>query len=252
MNVLITGAAGYIGRRLTQTLEQEHDLVLGDVQALDDPRWRPLDVTQLDQAAAAARGAEAIVHLAIAGGHEGDYEDDAFNQKRFDVNVKGTWNMLEAARRAGTRRFVFTSSLMVVWGYPPPQWVDADAPPRPVGTYALTKQLGETLCEHYARAHGLSIVCLRIAKPIDLADALPKRQPIRPQWLAFPDLLQGYQRAVAAADVGFAVITLVGESTRRRWDLSAAARVLGYEPVWRLEDHGYQLGDEGTPWRGPG
>ena len=36
-----------------------------------------------------ARGVEAIIHLAVASGHEGEFEDEAFNQTRFDVNVKG-------------------------------------------------------------------------------------------------------------------------------------------------------------------
>src|SRR5258708_20879062 len=155
MRVLITGAAGYVGRRLNRGLGAEHDLRLGDISVSQgDSRWVRLDVTRSDQVAAAVQGVEAIIHLAVATGHEGDYEDDAFNQLRFDVNVKGTCNVLEAARRASVQRFVFTSSLMVVWGYPSPEWVPGDAPPRPVGTYALTKQMGEVLCEHYARAFG--------------------------------------------------------------------------------------------------
>src|ERR1051325_454052 len=143
MKVLITGAAGLIGRRLRRGLEEGHRLILGDVRRLEDPRWRQLDVTRLEQVEAAMRGADAVIHLAVASGHEGDVEDDAFNQERFDVNVKGTWNVLEAARRARVKRFIFTSSLMVVWGYAAPALVAADAPPKPVGTYAVTKQLGE-------------------------------------------------------------------------------------------------------------
>lgn len=250
MKVLITGAAGYIGRRLAPALARDHQLVLGDVRPVEDPRWRPLDVTRLDEAVAAVQGAEAVVHLAVASGQEGEHEDDAFNQTRFDVNVKGTWNMLEAARRAGVRRFIFTSSLMVVWGYEPPQQVAGDAAPRPVGTYALTKQLGETMCAHYARRHGLSVVCLRISKPIDVEDSIVKRQPIRPQWLAFPDLIQGYERALTVSDVDFAIVTLVGESSQRRWSLAEAAQLLKYEPRWRLEEHGFRLGDEREPWLG--
>jgi uronate dehydrogenase len=244
MNVLITGAAGLIGRHLTRSLSHEHTLRLGDVRAVDDPRWVPLDVTNPEEVAAVMRGAEAVIHLAVATGHEGEFEDAAFNQVRFDVNVKGTWNVLEAARTAGVRRFVHTSSLMVVWGYPPPQWVAADAPARPVGTYAVTKHLAEVLCEHTTRGHGLSVVCLRIAKPVDLEDPAWRQRRLRPQWVAFPDLMQAYRLALSAEIDEFETVTIVGESSRRRWDLAKAERVLGYRPTFRLEEMGYQIGDE--------
>lgn len=247
MNVLITGAAGTIGRHLTRALETGHTLRLGDVQPLDDPRSVPLDVTRPEQVHSAMEGIDAVVHLAIASGHEGDFEDDAFNQLRFDVNVRGTHNVLEAARRAGVRRFVYTSSLTVVWGHPPPEWVASDAPARPVGTYAMTKYLGEILCEHAARAHGLSTVCLRIPKPVDLDDPAWKGRRLRPQWIAFPDLVEAYRLALTAPGIEFEIVTVVGESSRRRWDLSKAERVLGYRPTCRLEKMGYDVADESVP-----
>lgn len=239
MRVLITGAAGFIGQRLARGLADEHTLRLADVAA----PW-PLDVTQPASVTAAMEGMEAVVHLAIASGREGDEEDEAFNQLRFDVNVKGTWNVLEAAARAKVSRVVLTSSLMVVWGYPAPQFVAADAPARPVGTYAMTKYLGEQMGEYFAREHRLSVVCLRIAKPIDLSDERTRQQPIRPQWVAFPDLVEAYRLALRAAGIGFEIVTIVGESSRRRWDLSMAERLLGYRPRYRLEEMGYVLGDE--------
>jgi uronate dehydrogenase len=245
MRILITGAAGLIGRKLTQALEGQHDLRLGDVEQIaGDPRSVPCDATRPPEVQAAMSGIEAVIHLAIASGHEGEYEEDRFNQQRFDVNVKGTWNLLEAARRAGVRRFVHTSSLMVVWGYPFPEWVPSDAPARPVGTYAQTKYLGEILCEQAALSSGLSIVCLRIAKPIDLEDPAWKNRPLRPQWIAFPDLCEAYRLALSADNLRFEIVTIVGESSRRRWDLSKAERVLGYRPQYRLEDLGYTLGGE--------
>jgi uronate dehydrogenase len=248
MKILITGAAGLIGRKLTQALEREHELRLGDVRPIaGEARFVPCDVTRPAEVQRATQGVEAVIHLAIASGQEGEFEDDEFNQKRFDVNLKGTWNVLEAARRAKVRRLIQTSSLMVVWGYPPPEWVASDAPPRPVGTYAQTKYLAECLCEQAARTHSLSIVCLRIAKPIDLDDPAWKGCRIRPQWIAVPDLIEAYRLALAAGDVRFEVVTIVGESSRRRWDLAKADRLLGYRPTLRLEDMGYILGDESTP-----
>ncbi len=248
MQILITGAAGLIGRKLTQRLECEHELRLADVQPLaGDPRFVSCDVTRPSEVRSAMRGIDAVVHLAIASGHEGEFEDDEFNQQRFDVNVKGMWNVLEAARRAGVRRFVQTSSLMVMWGYSPPDWVPSDAPARPVGTYAQTKYLAEILCEQAALVSDLSVVCLRIAKPVDLDDEAWKHRPLRPQWIAFPDLLEAYRLAVTAANIKFEIVTIVGESSRRRWDLSKAERILGYRPQYRLEEMGYTLGDESAP-----
>ena len=245
MHVLITGAAGYVGRQLTRGLEGLHELRLADVQSLDDEaRFVAADVTRLDDMLRAMDGIDAVVHLAVASGLEGEVEEDTFNQLRFDVNVKGTYNVLEAARRHGVRRVVHTSSIMVVWGYPPHERITSDAPPRTVGTYSLTKSLAEGVCEHFARNHGMSIVCLRIPKPIDPGDPRWQGRRLRPQWLTFADLIQAYQLALTVADMGLEIITVVGGSAQRRWDLEKAQRVLGYRPTAPLDQMGFEMGEE--------
>jgi len=245
MHVLITGAAGYVGRQLTRGLEGPHELRLADVQSLDDEaRFVAADVTRLDDMVRAMEGIDAVVHLAVASGLEGEVEEDTFNQLRFDVNVKGTYNVLEAARRHGVRRVVHTSSIMVVWGYPPHERITSDAPPRTVGTYSLTKSLAEGVCEHFARNHGMSVVCLRIAKPIDPGDPRWQGRRLRPQWLTFADLIQAYQLALTVADMGLEIITVVGGSAQRRWDLEKAQRVLGYRPTAPLDQMGFEMGEE--------
>ena len=244
MRVLITGAAGFIGRRLVPFLRERHDLVLGDLHPGPGPEWRRLDVTRLADVVAAAEGVDAIIHLAIASGHEGEYEDDAFNDLRWDVNVKGTGHVFQAAARCGVRRVVYTSSLTVVWGYAPGETVGPDAPARPVGTYAVTKHLGEVIAADYHQRHGVEAVCLRIAKPVDLGDPEIRARPVLPQWIPFPDLCRAYELALTAPEVGCEILHLVGESSRRRWDLSRAEQVLGYRPEIRLEELGYILGPE--------
>ncbi|MBM3459146.1 MAG: NAD(P)-dependent oxidoreductase [Armatimonadetes bacterium] len=245
MRVLITGAAGFVGQRVAAALRPRHQLVLGDIRPENGPEWRELDVRDMAQVETALAGVDAVLHLAIASGREGEYEDDAFNDLRYQVNVLGTGHVLAAAARNGIRRVVHTSSIMVVWGYGPGEYVGPDAAPRPVGTYALTKYLGEEIARYYAHPP-LSVVCLRIAKPIDLEDAELRSRPARPQWIPFPDLCRLYELALTAPLSGFHVIHAVGETHLRRWDLSAAETLLGYRPEHRLDELGYTL-DENAP-----
>lgn len=247
MRVLITGAAGYVGRYFARHWQTDDELILGDIHPdQNDSRFIPLNITDSKQTRAAVQGVDAVVHLAKQA-DEGPMEGDELNEKRFDVNVKGTFNLLEAARDANVKRFVFTSSIMTVQGYHAPQQIESDAEPRPVGSYALTKQLCEVMCAHYAREYGMSIVCLRIPKPIDLEHPLWKTHPLRPQWVPFPDLMQAYQKSLRAPIDGCEVITIVGESSKRRWDLKKAQEILGYQPTMLPEELGFQLGSEDEP-----
>ena len=150
MRVLVTGAAGFVGQHVIRSLSDKFELRLGDIQPLDDPRWVPCDITQPNSVRSAMEGVDAVLHLAMASGLEGSLEDDAFNQIRFDVHVRGTFNVLKAAADAGVKRVIHTSSIMVVWGYEPPEWVAGDASARPVGTYAITKMLAEATCAEAA------------------------------------------------------------------------------------------------------
>lgn len=237
--VLMTGATGEVGRGALPWLQQRFSLRL---LALDppgeDPRRIQADLLDWSAVSAALRGVDAVLHLAVASGHSGVYEDDTFNDRRFDVNVKGTFHVFEAARRAGVRRIVHVSSLMVVWGYGSAAPVAGDAPPRPAGTYALTKALSEEIARYYAVSHGMEVLTLRIAAPLDIDDPHLRSKPVRPQQVPLPDLAQAFTLALTVPLSGYEIVTIVGESSRRVWDLEPARRVLGYEPRYRLDDLG--------------
>lgn len=242
--VLVTGATGAVGRGVLPWLQQCFSLRL---LSLDPPGGDPCriqaDLCDWPALAAALHGVDSVLHLAVAPGHSGVYEDDAFNDRRFDVNVKGTFHVFEAARRANVRRVVHVSSLMVVWGHGRACPVPGDAPPRPIGTYALTKALSEQIARHYAEMHKMEVITLRIAAPLDIEDPQQLRQPVRPQQVPLPDLAQAFVQALTVPLTRYEIVTIVGESSRRIWDLGPARRVLAYEPRYRLDDLGVHWAD---------
>jgi uronate dehydrogenase len=242
--ILVTGGTGEVARGILPFLERDFGLRLLALDApADDPRCLRADLLDWEGLTRAMQGVGAVLHLAVASGHAGIYEDDAFNDRRFDVNVKGTFHVFEAARRAGVRRIVHVSSLMVVWGHGAEGLVPGDASPRPVGTYALTKTLSEEIARHYALAHGLAVITLRMAAPLDLSDPHLKGRRVRPQQVPFPDLAQAFAKALTVPLSGYQVVTIVGESSRRTWDLEPARRILGYVPQYCLDQLGVDFRD---------
>ncbi len=242
--VLVTGATGEVARGVLPLLGPELALrLLALDRPDDDPRRVQGDLLDWQALESAMAGCDTVLHLAVAPGHSGTYEDDAFNDRRFDVNVKGTYHVFECARRAGVRRVVLVSSVMVAWGYRQPGLIPGDASPRPVGTYALTKALAEQVAEHYSRSSPLEVLVVRIAAPLDVSDPAALRRPVRPQQVPFPDLAHALARALTVSYSGFAVVTVVGVSSRCLWDLEAARRVLGYEPRYRLDELSVEFAD---------
>jgi nucleoside-diphosphate-sugar epimerase len=246
--VLVTGATGEVARGVLPFLEGDFQLRLLALDPPgDDPRRVQADILDWNALARAMTDVHAVLHLAVASGQSGTHEDDAFNDLRFDVNVKGTFHVFETARRAGVRRVVHVSSLMVVWGYGVGAIVPGDASPRPVGTYALTKDLSEEIARHYAESYDLEVVTLRIAAPLDLNDPHLKAKPVRPQRVPLPDLAHAFAKALTVSLSGYQIATIVGESSRRLWDLERARQVLGYEPAYCLDDLGVRFVDPFDP-----
>jgi nucleoside-diphosphate-sugar epimerase len=165
MHVLITGAAGMIGRKLAQKLardgglngKQIHKLTLLDVAP---PHYAPgfagrMEVVDADlsEAGKAARAVEGrpdfIFHLAgvVSGEAELDFD------KGYRVNLDGTRALLEAVRAAGDGyrpRIVYTSSI-AVFGAPFPPSIPDDFHLTPLTSYGTQKAIGEALLADYTR-----------------------------------------------------------------------------------------------------
>jgi UDP-glucose 4-epimerase len=127
-------------------IEQVADLAIGDIR---------------DQEAVArgVDGVEAVVHLAAFGSVVESVSDPIAN---FDVNVRGTVNLLEACRNEGVRRFILASTGGAIIGEAEPP-VDERSLPKPISPYGASKLCGEAYCHAYGKAYGMGTVALRFA-----------------------------------------------------------------------------------------
>jgi len=172
MRTLVTGGAGFIGSNLVDALLARGDEVTvidnlstgresnlekalagGVILKQEDIR----DAERTQELVAAARP-DMIFHLAAQIDVRRSVSDPAFDAR---VNVEGTVNMLEAARRADVGRFVMTSTGGAIYGETEVLPTPEETPPLPKAPYGLSKFCGERYCEIYRRLYELSTVTLR-------------------------------------------------------------------------------------------
>lgn len=165
MKVLVTGAGGRIGTHLSHGLLAEgHEVRAFGLR--DDPRLHALesagaqifpgDLEEPSTLVAAADGVDAVCHLAAALTTH-DVSDDRF----VDVNLRGTFNLLEAVRQHAPelRRFVCTSSDAVYRATA--GVIEETSPLAPDSVYGATKVGAEMLCHAYWRAYGVPYAVMR-------------------------------------------------------------------------------------------
>ena len=238
--VLITGAAGTIGRTLRQGFQGRFDtLRLLDLAPLGTgnpgEELVTADVRDLAAVSAAAAGVDAIVHLA------GIPQEDTFD-RILQTNVVGTFNAFEAARREGCARVVLASSLHVTGLYDASERVGPEAPVRPDSFYGVGKACGEALGRLYADKHGLEVVCVRIGTFAE--------QPTTPRhlstWLSPRDAVELFYRSLVAPDVGFTLVYGASANQRSWWDSGPIDR-LGYRPMDDSEEWASKIDTDADP-----
>lgn len=167
----MTGGAGFIGSHLVEALASRGDevVVLDDLSTGRRANLEPIlasgrvrlveaDVAGFEAIAPALEGAERVFHLAGLA----DIVPSILSPLRYHrSNVDGTVSLLEAARTARVRRFVYTASSSC-YGIPDIYPTPETAAIRPQYPYALTKYLGEQLVLHWSQVYGLSAVVLRL------------------------------------------------------------------------------------------
>lgn len=173
MNILVTGATGFIGSHLCWALlQQGHEIFAlshsGKTERiaplLSDKRLHLLsgDISSLPtmQEIMKAGKIDAVAHLAATPSHGS--KEASQNLTDFESNTRGTLNVVHSCLLAQVPIVVYASA-MGVYGTPKYLPVDEDHPKNPIEFISLSKLQGESYCEFYARNYGLHALVLRYA-----------------------------------------------------------------------------------------
>lgn len=177
MNILVTGGAGFIGSRTVGRLLHDD---LGQVTVLDSlndyynpaikrenlralgarVNFRQGDITDplfVNEVFDAGRF-DAVIHLAARAGVRPSIEQP---ELYIDTNIKGTFHLLEAARRTGVGHFVSASSSSVYGVNKKVPFAETDPILQTISPYAMTKMAGEQMCSNYSHLYRIKTVSLR-------------------------------------------------------------------------------------------
>lgn len=177
MKILVTGGAGFIGSHTVERLLQDgaHEVtILDSFNDYYNPAIKRANVSAFAERATVCEGDltdatlihelfakssfDAVVHLAARAGVRPSIEQP---ELYMDTNIKGTFHLLEAARRTGCRHFVFASSSSVYGVNKKVPFSEDDPILQTISPYAMTKMAGEQMCSNYSHLYDIKTVCLR-------------------------------------------------------------------------------------------
>lgn len=183
--IAVLGGRGFVGAAITKRLiasgrrphlfglPMQDDLLAGCTGRFDETAGSVEDAQAIANALTSSGASAIVTTVAHSAGRAGLMRSgDAESAQALAVNVLGLRNTLEAARKAGISRVIWTSSTVVYGdadGYGEDR-VDEDAPRRPQTFYGLTKQLAEDVAAYYRNRHAIDVVGLRL--PLVLGEGL--------------------------------------------------------------------------------
>jgi nucleoside-diphosphate-sugar epimerase len=246
--VLVTGMSGLIGSAVHRLLAGNYELSALNRRPIADLPCYQADIADLQSILPAFEGIDTVVHLAAVARLDASWEELRH------ANVIGTYNVFEAARRAGVKRIVYASSGATISGWErempygalaqgrydavPETWENLthQTPTRPGGIYGCTKVWGEVLARHFTDTTDLSILCLRIGSVT--AEDRPRSPREFSVWCSQPDIVRMIERCIDAPDsLRFDVFYVLSANRWGYRDLEHARQVLGFVPQDAAEEH---------------
>jgi uronate dehydrogenase len=227
--VLITGAAGGIGRMIRPLLRGVYPTIrLSDIVELAPEAGEEFvkaDLTDIGALERLCAGVDGVIHLGASA------VEDAW-APILNNNLIGCYNLFEAARRQRVKRIVFATTNHVVGFYRRQRTIDHTVMPRPDSRYGVSKAFGEALGRMYADKYGLAVFNIRIGN-VDRRPVDRRRLSI---WISPRDLVQLMRIGLEHPEIHFEVVYGVSANARA-WHDNANAYRLGYAPADHAEDY---------------
>jgi uronate dehydrogenase len=229
----MTGAAGRIGTFLRPELAGKYRLRLSDIAPISElapgETFLQADLSDPAEMLEITRGVDAVVHF---GGQSGEHDWDHVLQ----ANIVGFYNILEAARVNGVKRFLVATSNHAVGFYRCDQKIDHTVYPKPDSRYGVSKVFNEALASLYADRYGMQMFCMRIGN-VNHAPIDRRRLAI---WVSGRDMAQLVTIGLEHPDIRFEIVYGISDNARAWFDNSNALR-LGYRPQDRSEDYAEEI-----------
>jgi NAD(P)-dependent dehydrogenase (short-subunit alcohol dehydrogenase family) len=242
-SVLITGAAGGLGRLLLPVLSRAYSVSLLDRRPRSPSPvllYHPIDLSETTDLDACLSGVETVIHLA------GEPTADLPWEELFAANVLATQNVFRAAHRVGCRRVILASSVQVMDGYPRGMEITPDMPVWPINPYAVSKACAEAVAARFARKSVVSVICLRLGWVLPIYDwRITPWSPYLDRILTEGDFLRAMKSALQyPGGDPFEIHHVLSDNRVKRLNIDSARSRIGYCP----RDDAYAL----ARWNVPG
>ncbi|MBX3063010.1 MAG: SDR family NAD(P)-dependent oxidoreductase [Anaerolineae bacterium] len=243
MSILITGGAGFIGSRLALALRKQGErlILLDNFNSYYDPKLKRANAALFaaDPRVTVVEGD--VRDLALVDGLVGEHQvhkiahlaamagvRNSMNEAHlyFEVNLMGSLNMMEVARKYGIKQFIQASTSSVYGETTRLPFVEADAADRPLAPYPASKRAAEIMAHSYHHLFGLNITCLRFFNvygpqgrpdmmPMKVLDAAANGTPVTlfnggqlgRDWTYIDDIVDGVMAALEHP-LGYEVMNL--------------------------------------------
>lgn len=238
--LLITGAAGGLGRVMREKLRPLAEIIrLSDIADLGDAASHeeimPCDLGDEAAVLKLVEGCDGIVHLG------GVSVEQSFD-KILNGNIKGVYNLYEAARAHGLPRIVFASSNHTIGFYRQDEYLTPDMPMKPDGLYGVSKCFGEAVASLYHSKFGQETAIVRIGSCF----AEPANHRMLSTWMSHDDFTDLIRRCFLVPRLGCPIVWGVSDNDGKWWDNSGAS-FLGWKPKANSESFREGLDARMTP-----